>query len=236
MGYYPRQRIYLNLGAYSDALSESEKFATADQVVTTRLAWMPILSEEQGQVLEVAVMGRNSKPDGGYSREKSKPGVYLAPNFLDTGKFPADRSRTVGFEANYRKGPLLLATEYDWQTDHATSGAEPTFHGGEATIVWIATGETRPFNVRGAYFDNVSPRRSVFEGGPGALEAILGYTYNDFDDAGFQGGKFWRLTPMVIWHLSDLLHVHAAYGYGVLDRFGVTGATQFFQLRFLAYY
>lgn len=236
MGYYPRQRIYLNLGAYWDGLSETEKFATADQLVATRLAWLPILTEDGSKLLHLGVMSRLSKPDDGFSREKSKPGVFLAPNFLDTGKFAADRSRTLGLEAYYREGPLLLATEYDWQTDHAKTGEEPTFHGGDASVVWTVTGETRKYNVPGAYFETVSPRKDVFEGGPGALEAVLTLDYNDFDDGSFQGGKFWRITPALLWHLADVLHVNVAYGYGELNRFGVKGATQFYQLRIFSFY
>jgi len=236
MGYYPRQRVALNLGAFADALSENEKFSTYDNQFVTRLVWQPRLSEERREVLHVGVMGRQAKPDDGFLREKSKPGSYLAPNFLDTGKFPADHSHTLGFEGIWRRGPLLVATEYDWQKDDASSGEHPMFRGGETTVSWLVTGESRPYNAPGAFFDNVSPKRSVVEGGPGAIEAILGMTYNDFDDgASFQGGKFWRLTPMVIWHVDDLMHVYVAYGYGKLDRFGTEGTTQFFQTRLLFY-
>src|SRR4030095_14347029 len=90
MGYYPRQRVVLNLGLYGDMLSEKEKFSTYDNQFVTRLAWQPVLSEENHTVVHVGVMTRNAKADDGFLREKSKPGSYLAPNVLDTGKFPAD--------------------------------------------------------------------------------------------------------------------------------------------------
>jgi len=235
MGYYPKQRLALNLGWFGDQLSEKEKFSTYDNQLVTRLVWQPILSDETQEVLHLGIMGRQGKPDDGFQRQKAKPGAYLAPNFLDTGKFAADRSRTLGVEAVYRTGEWLFATEYDLQRDDATSGERPQFHGADATVAWMITGETRPYNAPGAFFEAVSPARSVFEGGGGAVEAIVSLAYSDFDDAGFQGGKFWRLTPMVNWHLDDLLHVSFVYGYGRLDRFGVTGTTQFFQTRLLVY-
>ena len=46
-----------------------------------------------------------------------------------------------------------------------------------------------------------------------------------------QGGTFWRVTPGVNWYLSDNVRLEFEYGYGVLTRFGTTGATQFFQCR-----
>ena len=71
----------------------------------------------------------------------------------------------------------------------------------------------------------------MFEGGPGAWEAVLRVSYIDLDGGNLRGGRFWRVTPMVNWHLSDNLRLELAYGYGQLDRFDLTGGTQFFQSR-----
>jgi phosphate-selective porin OprO/OprP len=236
MGYYPRQRIHLSLGAFGDVLSENEKFSTADNQFVTRLVWQPVLSEAEHRLTHIGVMGRRSRPDEGKSREKSKPADFLAPNFLDTGTFPADHSQTFGIEAYHRAGPWLFGAEYNWQKDEALAGGHPRFRGGDISVVWLITGETRPYNAKGAYFESISPLKTVFEGGPGAFEATLNLSFNDFDDGSFRGGKFWRLSPKLDWHLADFLHVAAVYGYGVLDRFGVKGTTQFFQTRFLTYY
>jgi phosphate-selective porin OprO/OprP len=35
----------------------------------------------------------------------------------------------------------------------------------------------------------------------------------------------------VNWYLSEMLRLEAAYGYGILDRFGLRGGMQFFQMR-----
>ena len=80
----------------------------------------------------------------------------------------------------------------------------------------------------------VSPKRTVFEGGPGAWEALLRVSYTDLTDGGVEGGTFWRITPMLNWHLIDGIRLELAYGYGVLDRFGKEGATQFLQTRLQA--
>jgi phosphate-selective porin OprO/OprP len=77
----------------------------------------------------------------------------------------------------------------------------------------------------------VSPARTVFEGGPGAWEFVLRYSYADLDEPLIRGGRFRRITPMVNWHLSDNVRLEFAYGYGVLDRFGLQGTTHFFQTR-----
>jgi phosphate-selective porin OprO/OprP len=233
MGYYPRARILLNLGLYGDALSEKEKFSTYDRQFVARVAWQPVLSEETHAVAHLGAMTRNGIPDDGALREKSKPESYLAPNVLDTGKFAASRTHAYGVEAFYRRGSVLFGSEYDWQNDHAQTGEKPRFHGGDAWATWLITGEVRPYNAPGGIFTHVTPNRTIFEGGPGAFEAVLHFSYADFDDASFQGGKFWRISPMLHWFPTAYQRVELVYGYGQLDRFGLDGATQFFQARLL---
>ena len=63
------------------------------------------------------------------------------------------------------------------------------------------------------------------------MELVFRASYIDLDGGTLRGGRFWRITPMVNWHLSDNVRLEAAYGYGQLDRFDLTGATQFFQSR-----
>jgi phosphate-selective porin OprO/OprP len=95
----------------------------------------------------------------------------------------------------------------------------------------LATGEIRTYNTRGGFFEQVSPTRTVFEGGPGAWELVTNFSYINLDSGSLQGGKFWRLTPMVNWYVSDNVRLEMTYGYGSLDRFGLVGKTQFFQTR-----
>jgi len=231
MGYYQRPRVFVNLGWFTDALGEDAKFATYDHQVVARLGWLPILSEENKELLNVAVMVRDGNPDEGALRLRSRPESNFSPYVVDTGKFPADHARATGIEAFYRKGPWLFGSEYHWQDVSPLTAGNVHFHGGSAMAVWNITGETRPYNTVGAFFESVSPNKTVFEGGLGAWEAVLHVSYIDLDSGMFHGGKFWRLTPLVNWHLTDNLAMNFEYGYGQLDRFGLKGGTQFFQTR-----
>ena len=235
MTYAPRQRIFWDLGFFAHTFPNKEKFAIYDDQTVTRVGWQPILSGEKQEVLHVAVMGQWARPDGGTLRLKSKPGSFLAPNFLDTGTMTSDRAESYGFEALYRARSWFFATEYNWEPVHLNDGRDPAFQGGDVSAVWLVTGETRPYNAVGGFFEQVTPRKSVFEGGRGAVEAVLNLSYNNFDDQGVLGGKFWRLTPMVNWHLAEGLRVQLAYGYGVLDKLGLKGGTQFFQARLMTF-
>jgi phosphate-selective porin OprO/OprP len=95
----------------------------------------------------------------------------------------------------------------------------------------MITGETREYNTVGGFFKGILPDRALFDGGYGALEAVLRLSYINLDDANINGGKFWRITPMLNWHVTDNVRFEFAYGFGQLYRFNLIGNTHFFQGR-----
>ncbi|HEY7819490.1 MAG TPA: porin, partial [Vicinamibacteria bacterium] len=232
LGYAPKQNLLWNLGFYGDWLSQGQSFSTYDYQISGRLAWLPVKSETAGTLLHVGTSVRHGKTDEGELQLRSRPESFTAPYFVDTGTFSAASATTVGLEAYYRPGPLLFGSEYFFHDVAARESGDPLFHGGDVVATWLVTGETRAYNTRGGFFNSVSPRRPVFQGGPGAWELVARFSYIDLDSGEAEGGKFWRFTPMVNWHLSDHLRLELAYGYGSLDRFELAGGkTHFFQTR-----
>jgi phosphate-selective porin OprO/OprP len=189
------------------------------------------MSDATGRVFHIGLNLRTGKPNEGMLQPRSRPEVFPAPFFVDAGKFPARRTWLGGIEAYYRPGPLLVGSEYYGLNVDSAEKGDPFFHGGDAFVSWLATGETRVYNTRGGYFDQISPARPVFEGGPGAWEFVARLSYIDLNSGPLLGGKFWRFTPMVNWHLSDNIRLEFAHGYGSLDRFNRVGKTQFLQSR-----
>lgn len=236
LGYLPKQRLLWNLGAYVDWLSDDQSFTSYTHQYVARVAWLPIArekgaSEKGATVLHIGVNGRYGKVDDGQLQLRSRPEAFPAPYFVDTGKFPARDTRMASLEVYYRPGPLLIGGEYFVQRVRSPETGDPWFHGGDVAVSWLVTGETRTYNTVGGYFKAVSPARTVFKGGPGALELVGRLSYIDLDAGSVRGGRFWRFTPMLNWHLSDNLRLEIAYGYGTLDRFDLRGKTQFFQSR-----
>src|SRR5215204_3234915 len=231
LGYVPDRHLIWNLGVFTDWLSKDQSFSYFHQAVAGRLAWVPMASDSVGKLVHLGVSFHVGKPEDDTLQLKSKPEASDAPNFIDTGRFHATSASLLGFEAYYRPGPWLFGTEYYWEKANSPETGDPLFHGGDIFANWLVTGETRSYNTVGGYFRQVSPRRTVFEGGPGAVELLLRFSYSDLDAGTLRGGTFWRLTPMVNWHLADYLRLELIYGYGKLDRFDLDGATQFFQSR-----
>ena len=238
LGYSRNHRWIWNVGYYGDWLSKHQTFSTYHRQFVTRVAWLPIHDEASGTLLHVGANLRWGRPEDETLGAKSRPEAFLADYFVDTGKLPAVATRMIGYEAYLRKGPVILGSEY-WlnqldtrkDSDPAQPGDDPRYHGGDFVMTWLVTGETRGYNTVGGYFKSVSPARPVFQRGPGAWEVVLRFSTIDLDDKNVDGGKFWRFTPMVNWHLSDNARLEMCYGYGRLARFGLTGYTHFFQTR-----
>lgn len=231
LGYTPKHGFLWNLGYYNDFLSKGQSFSSYSSQVDARLAWLPVHSEEKGSLIHLGVNLRYGIPVDHQLQLKSRPEAFPAPNFVDTGKFAADSTHMEGYEAYYRQGSLLFGSEYWWENIKSPSTGNPTVNGGQVMAAWTLTGEVRPYNTVGGLFKDISPKRSVFDGGPGAWEMVLRYSTVDLDSKGINGGKFKRITPLMNWYLSDNIRWEFGYGFGRLDRFDLKGNTHFFQSR-----
>ena len=230
MGYLPKQRLVWNLGYFNQTILNNHLYPFMDQQYAARVALLPLLSERDGKVLHLAVNLAYSNPRDGKTQLKAKPEATTAPYFLDTGVFPAKHEKLAGPEVWYRDNSWLFGGAYYFVGTEAPEG-DHQFQGGDIWVSWLMTGEVRRYNTRGALFDFVYPKSSLFKGGTGAFEATIHATYTDADDGAIQGGRFWRVTPTLAWYPSYEFRVTLGYGYGELDRFGTEGVTRFLQGR-----
>jgi phosphate-selective porin OprO/OprP len=231
LGWIPEKHLLWNLGIYKDWLSEGQTFSTYSKLVAGRVAWVPIMSEKTETVLHIGLNLRYGTPDDGAIQIRSRPEVFASPYFVDTGKFSAQNTKISGIEAYYRPKSFLVGTEYFFNKVKSPEKNNPFFHGGDFFVSWLPTGEVRVYNTKGGFFDMISPLRPVFQGGPGAWELVARFSYIDLDSGPVRGGKFWRFTPMVNWHMSDNVRLEFVYGIGSLNRFDLVGKTQFLQTR-----
>lgn len=231
LGYAPKLNLIWNAGIYTDWLSKNLAFSKDKRLVAGRIAYVKLLTTEGGKMLHAGMNLRYGIPRNGEIQLRSRPEVYPSPYFLDTAKFSAENSKLIGPEFYYRNRSFLAGSEYYFMKFKSPGYGDPWFHGGEIFASTLLTGETRTYNIRGGYFNQISPKSSVFEGGRGAWEVVCRYSYTNLDSAIAKGGRFWRVTPMLNWHLSDHVRLEFVYGYGSLDRFELNGRTHFFQTR-----
>ena len=230
-GYVPKWKLIWNLGGFIDVLSKGETFSYYEQQVAGRVGFVTMESAAAGNLVHVAMSFQFGTPTDDTLHLKSKPEAFGAPNFINTGKFPATVAQLVGLEVYRRTGSWLYGAEYFLEQARSPQTDNPVFSGGDVFVSWIMTGETREYIAPGSVFSAVSPAKNAFSGGPGAIEWVLRLSNIDLTTDSLSGGAFWRVTPGMNWYLSDNVRLEFEYGYGALTRFGTTGATQFFQSR-----
>lgn len=233
MGNLFGNKLFYSLGFFTNALVLNEQnYVKNDNQVATRFVWLPYAGTGSQTVLHLALEGRHGSSLKGNLQFRSKPESFLAQSFaVDTGRFPAESHDMVGVETYWRPGPLMFGSEYFFNQVNAPLRENPFFHGGEVFAAYLFNGEIRKYNEKGAYFEAVTPQRSVFNGGSGVWELVVRGSYVDLDSGPIHGGQFWRITPMTNWHLSNQVRLEFIYGYGQLNRYGLVGGTQFFQTR-----
>ena len=230
-GYLPKQRIVLNLGYFNDVLSKGQSFSTLSWQYVARTAWLPVYNTEKNKILYVGANFQYGKPLNGTFTLKSRPESNPTPQLINTGEFPADKTFTYGGEIYYRNRGLTIASEVMSHNFYSNAKTDHRFSGGDVLVSYIFTGAVRPYHTETTIFGFVPVKKSVFKGGWGEWEGVLHVSTFNLNDKDIQGGKFTRITPMVNWYMSKNFRMEFIYGYGILDRFGLTGHVQFFEMR-----
>jgi len=231
MGYYPKARVFLNLGYFNNWTSKGQGFATFKSQAVARVGWLPILDEKNNQWLHIATSLRYGKPKDGVMTLKSRPESNPTPQLINTGQFTTDHSFHYAGEVYYTNNRLTIGSEVISHRFYSKDSGNHTFNGGNVMVAYSFTGGTRPYNTSGGIYGFIRVKRSVFRGGLGEIEGVITYSTLNLNSGPILGGRFWRLTPMINWYLSKNIRWEFIYGFGNLDRYGISGNVQFFESR-----
>ena len=127
----------------------------------------------------------------------------------------------------------MFGSEYYFNKVSSDETDDPFFHGGEAFASYLFTGEVAPVQREGRVLrGRVCRRDSVFDGGLGAWEVVLRFSYVDLDSGTIARRQVLaRSRRSLNWYLSKNVRFELEYGYSVPDRDGLVGVTQYFQSR-----
>ncbi len=124
VGYSPKAHLIWNLAGFTDWLSSRETFTYYRDQVVGRLAYLRMDSDTAGKLLHIGAGLHVGHPEHDTLQLKSKPEVSTAPNFIDTGKFPATLGKIGGLEVYYRAGSVLVGSEYYGGCGHVGAGGK----------------------------------------------------------------------------------------------------------------
>jgi phosphate-selective porin OprO/OprP len=210
------------VGAFNDWIDSDESFSDTSSQLTGRVTWVPLVSEDESNLLHFGFGLRHSNAKQPV-RGRITPEFNQAPLYVDTGELLADDVMIYNLEAYWRKGPYVVGFEYlGTDVDSAASG-DLFFHGYHLSGSWAVTGEMRTYRKRSGIFDPLPVARPVNRGGWGTLETAFRYSRLDLTDGTVEGGEMDIYSLGLNWWLTRWAQFGVNYRYISLDRFGTVG-------------
>ena len=227
------RRLTWSVGWFNDWLFTDESFSESDNIFTGRITGLPVYADEGRRLVHLGLALRYAEAENGTFRFREPPEANTAPRYLDTGEFPAKKSRTLNLEFGTVNGSLSFQGEYLKTKVTSAQAGDPEFTGWYLASSWILTGESRSYFRRGGFFFKVAPERPLGGegGGHGAWELTFRVSNTDLNDGAIAGGEFDRWSVGANWYATERWRLEVNYGQGTLDRFGIKGNTEFLQFR-----
>jgi phosphate-selective porin OprO and OprP len=155
-----------------------------------RLTWLAVDGIDadvaaQNRFVHIGLSATGQRSSNGQVSYRSRPESYLAPYVVDTGTIATDRAYSWGAELLWVRGPFSAQAEVIRSTVEPTAQSSLLFWGGYAFASWSLTGESRAYDRDTGTLASVIPLRNFEfgrDGGWGAVEAALRYTYTDLND------------------------------------------------------
>jgi phosphate-selective porin OprO/OprP len=185
---------------------------------TARLAGLPYTGGED-RLVHLGASYSYAMLEDNEARYRQRPEVSQSERFVDTGVFSADYSNTLGVEAAAVLGPFSIQGEYMRNFLDSEATNDPSLWGYYTFASFFLTGEHRAYKVGEGRFDRVQVKRNFLasDGGAGAWELALRYSYLNLNDELADGGILSDVTAGVNWYLNPNTRVMFNYVYADLD-------------------
>lgn len=216
-------RVTWAAGAFNNWIHDSRSFSKSPTVFTGRITGLPYISQDESNLVHLAIAGRYSDAEGGI-RYKVKTEIFNGPLSVDTDLL-TDASSTFhyAFEMALRKGPFILSGEYIQSNVKSTYYKDPIFNGYYVVASYSFTGEVRKYNKRSGIFNRVKIANEVTSGGWGSWDAYTRWSSINLSDELVDGGKLSTFSVGLNWWPVSTIQANVNYRYSTLDRYGQTG-------------
>jgi phosphate-selective porin OprO/OprP len=87
--------------------------------------------------------------------------IVNVPPFVNSGVFAVNDANLLNVEMAASLGHALIQSEYRWSVLNLPTGQEVTVHGGYATLRYVLTGETIPYNRAAGVFGRITPNHTL---------------------------------------------------------------------------
>jgi phosphate-selective porin OprO/OprP len=220
------KRMTWGVGAFygdtdDDGDSDFNNNTRAD--IAFRLTGLPFYDDDGRRLLHLGLgyLFQARSEGGDRLRYRTRPESHLTDvRLVDTGSIAAKNANLLNPEIAFVWGPFSLQGEYFWNKVDSTEANDPTFQGAYFFGSWFITGENRPYSTKGGTFSRIKPKRNFLDdGGFGAWELALRWSWIDLNDENIQGGEENNFTVGLNWYLNPNYRLMFNYVYAdVKDR------------------
>jgi phosphate-selective porin OprO/OprP len=224
------ERVTWAGGVFNNWIDSGESFSDNAKQYTGRLSWLPIISEDESNLVHLGFSVRHDEATQGL-QYSSVPEVRDAPLFVDTGLFDANSATLFNLEAGWRRGPIWIQGEWTRNNVDAPNLGNPTFSGYHIVGSWSVTGEMRPYKRRNGIFGALPVARDTDHGGHGALELALRWSDIDLTSGGINGGEMQVAKAAATWWATASFNVSMNYQWIWNEIDGSKGRADGFVLR-----
>lgn len=213
------ERATWTLGQFAQSLGTDVGDATEDFIrIIGRVTWLPIYesrskNQDSERLLHFGLDLNYLRSGNAQIRYQSRPEAHLAPILADTGSIAAVDMKSFGLEAAWVDGPWSVQGEY--LHNFVSNPSALNFYGFYLYGSYFITGESRVYDKQKGVFGRLNPKRdfSFRNGGYGAIETALRYSFLDLSDGEVQGGILHAVSAGLNWYLHDHLKIRLNYVY-----------------------
>ena len=137
-------RMTWSAGWFNNWLDDGLSFDESGNIFAGRVTGLALEQDGGRRLLHLGVSGVYRQSKGQDFKLRSVPEVYEAPDFVDTGSFPATSGTSVGGEIALVEGPVTVSGEYAYTSMDAPQVGNPHFSGYYAMVVVGPHGRTAP--------------------------------------------------------------------------------------------
>jgi phosphate-selective porin OprO and OprP len=212
---YAHGPVTVQAGAFIDNLLDVDE-GDGTWSLDGRIVYAPRLGDSQLHLAASAHWRDNGDlvSRGTTTRYRQRPLIHATDvRFIGTPTLAVENETGFGLEAAMIRGPLHVTGEAQWLSADTAAGPSRHFFGGYIEAGWFLTGETRGY--RGARWDRTHVRRSIEEGGFGAVQLNLRYDYLELNSGPVRGGSQNGLQVGLTWIPTD--YVRFLFNYARLS-------------------
>ena len=198
---------FINTGSFSDVGDSLDEISEANGWnITTRVTGLPWYEDSGEKLLHLGLSYTHQfrNINDCESQVRRRPESRLTNvRLVDTGKFATRGMDRINPEVAIVSGPLSFQGEYFHLFADSDVADDPRFWGFYLYGSYFITGEHRNYDRSKGVFSRIKPNRDFFEGGWGALELGLRFSYIDLNGGNIRGGREHDLTAGLNWYLNE---------------------------------